>query len=237
MSTLFVNSGEGRIYHFNYLHRLLLDPIIITRQDLVSSDFAENESLRVLAVEDIENLNIPATVLLQRHFDRPLTEHTHKVFNGTPSGLSGYSSSNLVDSDADVSGDAYTSDLVHCYTKSYFNDATCSLEGVAVLMLTSGSTGSAKAVCLTHKQIFTAIRGKLSIMPLPQASALLNGVALDHVASLVEIHLCAMFAGLDQVHVPAVEMLGNPLLFLRLLSKHRISRTFAPNFFTRMQME
>ncbi|KAM0793987.1 hypothetical protein BDR22DRAFT_877314 [Usnea florida] len=71
----------------------------------------------------------------------------------------------------------------------------------------------------------------MSMMPLPQGSALLNWIALDHVASLVEIHLCAMFAGLDQVHVPATEILTKPLLFLRLLSEHRVSRTFAPNFF------
>ena len=71
-------------------------------------------------------------------------------------------------------------------------------------------------------------------MPLPQGSALFNWIALDHVASLVEIHLCAMFAGLDQVHAPAVEILENPLLFLRLLSEHRVSRTFAPSFFLYM---
>ncbi|KAL9592653.1 MAG: hypothetical protein Q9179_006499 [Wetmoreana sp. 5 TL-2023] len=110
-------------------------------------------------------------------------------------------------------------------------NATRSLKDVAVLMLTSGSTGNAKAVCLTHKQILAAITGKLSGMPLPQGSALLNWIALDHVASLVEIHLCAMYAGFDQIHVPAAEMLENPLSFLQLLSEHRISRTFAPNFF------
>ena len=40
-----------------------------------------------------------------------------------------------------------------------------------------------------------------------------------------------MFAGLNQVHVPAAEVLKDPLLFLRLLSEHHVSRTFAPNFF------
>ena len=239
-----INTGDSRISHFNHLHRLLLEPIIITRQELVSGDFAENESLRVLAVEDIERLSrlksetarqhqddIPANGLLTGHFSRPLTAYAHKLSDSTTSGPSGYFQNHQVDNHINISGDAYTSDQVHYHAKKYINGATCSLQDVAVLMLTSGSTGDAKAVCLTHKQIFAAIRGKLSIMPLPQGSALLNWVALDHVASLVEIHLCAMFAGLDQVHVPALEMLEDPLLFLRLLSEHRVSRTFAPNFF------
>ena len=111
------------------------------------------------------------------------------------------------------------------------NGKAPSTDGIAVLMLTSGSTGNAKAVCLTHKQIFAAIRGKQSCMPLPADSAVLNWIAMDHVASLVEIHLFAMFAGIHQVHVPAVEVIENPILFLRLLCEHRVSRTFAPNFF------
>lgn len=98
-------------------------------------------------------------------------------------------------------------------TNGHTNDAICSTEGVAVLMLTSGSSGNAKAVCLTHKQIFGAMKGKMSGMPLPQGSTLLNWIALDHVASLVEIHMCAMFVGLNQVHVPAVEVLGDPIFF------------------------
>jgi hypothetical protein len=40
-----------------------------------------------------------------------------------------------------------------------------------------------------------------------------------------------MFARLDQVHVPIVEVLENSLLFLRLLFEHRVSRTFASHFF------
>ncbi|KAL2865061.1 non-ribosomal peptide synthetase [Aspergillus lucknowensis] len=111
------------------------------------------------------------------------------------------------------------------------DDSTRSTGDVAALMLTSGSSGNAKAVCLTHGQIFAAMRGKLSVMPLPHGSALLNWIALDHVASLVEIHLCAMFVGLDQVHVPAADVIASPVLFLHLIAKHGVSRTFAPNFF------
>lgn len=40
-----------------------------------------------------------------------------------------------------------------------------------------------------------------------------------------------MFAGLGQVHVPTVNVETDPLLFLQLLSKHNVSRTFAPSSF------
>lgn len=248
LSTPLVNNSEGRVSHFKHLHRLLLDPIVITREDLVSSDFAKNHVLRVAAVEAVESLRRPkseaaaqtqvnslANVLPNGHPNRLMNGHPDNPSNGTTNGLANSLTNGLINSHAhgrpDVSTNGSTSGLVSGHTKRHTNGAICSTEGVAVLMLTSGSTGNAKAVCLTHKQIFAAIRGKLSVMPLPQGSALLNWIALDHVASLIEIHLCAMFAGLDQVHVPAVEVLENPLLFLYLLSEHRVARTFAPNFF------
>ena len=68
-------------------------------------------------------------------------------------------------------------------------------------------------------------------MLFPKGFALLNWITLDRVASQVEFHLRAMFVNLDQVHVPPVETLENPPLFLRLLSEHRVSRNFAPSIF------
>ncbi|TVY31417.1 Nonribosomal peptide synthetase, partial [Lachnellula occidentalis] len=104
-------------------------------------------------------------------------------------------------------------------------------EDTALLMLTSGSTGNAKAVCLSHGQILTAVAGKASVIPLSQDGSFLNWIALDHVASMVEIHIQALFVGADQVHVPSAEIITDPLEFLRLIDRHRVCRTFAPNFF------
>lgn len=240
LSTPLVNNSEGRVSHFMHLHSLLLDPIVLTTQELISSDFAKNNILRVVAVEDVESLRHPkmetvaqaqANGLTYSHRNGFMSENIEEHSNGTNNAIANGLTDGLMNGDTGVPTLGSISGLINANTNGYKNVATCSPEGAAVLMLTSGSTGNAKAVCLTHNQVFAAIRGKLSVMPLPQGSALLNWIALDHVASLVEIHLCAMFAQLDQIHAPAADMLGNPLLFLRLLSEHRVSRTFAPNFF------
>ncbi|GAB1314335.1 hypothetical protein MFIFM68171_04545 [Madurella fahalii] len=102
---------------------------------------------------------------------------------------------------------------------------------LAALMLTSGSTGNAKAVRLRHAQMLAAVAGKISMRALPAGGAFLNWIGLDHVAALVETHLPALWLGLDQVHVHAADVVASPQLFLDLLSRHRVSRTFAPNFF------
>jgi acyl-CoA synthetase (AMP-forming)/AMP-acid ligase II/thioesterase domain-containing protein len=104
-------------------------------------------------------------------------------------------------------------------------------EDTALLMFTSGSTGNAKAVCLSHGQILAAVAGKSTVVPLPADGSLLNWIALDHVASVVEIHIQALFISVDQVHVHAADVIMEPIEFVRLINDHRVSRTFAPNFF------
>jgi acyl-CoA synthetase (AMP-forming)/AMP-acid ligase II/thioesterase domain-containing protein len=104
-------------------------------------------------------------------------------------------------------------------------------DGLTLLMLTSGSTGNAKAVRLTHQQILASVSGKSAFLPAENRSALLNWIGLDHVGSLIEIHICAMFVGAEQVHVQPADMISDPLLLLEMIDRHRVVRTFVPNFF------
>ncbi|RCI13902.1 hypothetical protein L249_8273 [Ophiocordyceps polyrhachis-furcata BCC 54312] len=101
----------------------------------------------------------------------------------------------------------------------------------AVLTLTSGSTGNAKAVCTTQRQILAAINGKAACRALTPDGPFLNWIGLDHIAGLVEMHIQPMWLGVGQIHVHAANVTSQPALFLRLLSRYRVSRTFAPNFF------
>lgn len=111
---------------------------------------------------------------------------------------------------------------LHCY------DAGST---TAILMLTSGSTGVPKAVQLSHMQILAAVAGKASVRSLPRNSPFFNWIGLDHVASLIEIHVQSLWLGVDQIHAHAADVVSSPTMFLTFLHRHQVSRTFAPNFF------
>jgi acyl-CoA synthetase (AMP-forming)/AMP-acid ligase II/thioesterase domain-containing protein len=104
------------------------------------------------------------------------------------------------------------------------------LSDTAIILLTSGSTGNSKLVCLSHSQILAACAGKMAIAPLYK-KCFMNWISLDHVASLIEIHILAIYAHGDQVHVRGSDILASPTVFLNLIFNHRVARTFAPNFF------
>ena len=104
-------------------------------------------------------------------------------------------------------------------------------EATAVLMLTSGSTGNAKAVCLRHGQLLRSINGKSKHHGTNKLDSFLNWIGLDHVANLTESHLHAMLHAAEQTHIQAADLLLDPRRFLSLISKHRITHSFAPNFF------
>ena len=101
----------------------------------------------------------------------------------------------------------------------------------AVLMLTSGSSGNAKAVALSHKQIISSVRAKSVFFDTTDADIFLNWIGFDHVASLVETHIHAIYVGSEFVHVPAPTLMADPRVFLRLIGAHRVTNTFAPHFF------
>lgn len=101
----------------------------------------------------------------------------------------------------------------------------------ALMTLTSGSTGLPKAVCLTHEQLIASLQGKCAMLPVKDGGAFLNWIRLDHVGSLVEIHLHSLFTGTNQVHVEPEDIVSEPSAFLRVIERHRVARTFAPNFF------
>jgi acyl-CoA synthetase (AMP-forming)/AMP-acid ligase II/thioesterase domain-containing protein/acyl carrier protein len=105
------------------------------------------------------------------------------------------------------------------------------LSDTAVLMLTSGSTGNSKAVELTHGNVLASMSGRAERLQLTCADITLNWIAFDHVAALMESHMIAVYVGANQVHADPIAMVADPLQFLRLIDRHRVSLAFAPNFF------
>jgi acyl-CoA synthetase (AMP-forming)/AMP-acid ligase II/thioesterase domain-containing protein/acyl carrier protein len=100
----------------------------------------------------------------------------------------------------------------------------------AILVLTSGSTGNAKAVVLTHRNLLCSMEGKTERQRLTSSDVTLNWISFDHVAALLESHLLPLFVGASQVHVEPAAILAEPLLFLRLIDRFRVTMSFSPNF-------
>ncbi|SJZ58814.1 Acyl-CoA synthetase (AMP-forming)/AMP-acid ligase II [Marinactinospora thermotolerans DSM 45154] len=102
-------------------------------------------------------------------------------------------------------------------------------DDLALLMLTSGSSGNGKAVELTHANLLAALAGKAEALGCGPGDTMLNWIAFDHVAA-VEGHLLPLSTGGAQVQVSPRTVLGDVTNFLRLVDTHRVTLTFAPNF-------
>lgn len=108
--------------------------------------------------------------------------------------------------------------------------ATGAPDDVALLVLTSGSTGTAKAVRLTHGNLLASMAAKARAQSLAADDVTLNWISYDHVAALLEAHLLPLSVGAAQVQVPSEAVLADPMRFIELIDAHRVTMTFTPNF-------
>ena len=100
---------------------------------------------------------------------------------------------------------------------------------LALLMLTSGSTGNSKAVMLTHSNLLASMAAKAKMLKISDNDTTLNWISFDHVAAL-EWHLLPLYAGAKQLHVEPSTILRDPPELLWLISRNRVTMTFMPNF-------
>ncbi|WP_261566384.1 AMP-binding protein [Frankia gtarii] len=101
---------------------------------------------------------------------------------------------------------------------------------LAVLLLTSGSTGRQKAVMLSHCNILSRCAATVEVRGLTSADRSFNWMPLDHVGGLVMIHIRDVFVGCDQLHAPTRWVLEDPLRWLEVADRHQVTTTWAPNF-------
>ncbi|MDJ0702744.1 MAG: AMP-binding protein, partial [Leptolyngbyaceae cyanobacterium MO_188.B28] len=123
--------------------------------------------------------------------------------------------------------------LRHIGSKSSLGDflaADFQADDLALLLLTSGSTGEPKGVMLTHQNLQASVYGMATVNRLSAADITLNWMPLEHVASLVMFHITEVFLGCSQVHVANEWVLKAPLTWLDLIERYRATATWAPNF-------
>lgn len=103
-------------------------------------------------------------------------------------------------------------------------------DALAMLPLTSGSTGLPKAVMLTHRNILAMAAGTNQANGFHAGDVALNWMPLDHPGALVFLGVVPMDVGATQIHVPTNYVLSDPLRWLDLISRHRSTISWAPNF-------
>ena len=108
---------------------------------------------------------------------------------------------------------------------------------IAVMLFTSGSTGVPKGVMLDHHNIIKRSQGTSQRYGFDEKEVSLNWMPLDHVGGLVMYHILDVYDHASQIQVETAEILTDPLKWLKLIDRFRVSRTWAPNFAYGLVME
>lgn len=103
-------------------------------------------------------------------------------------------------------------------------------EDLAILFLTSGSTGMPKCVMLNHHNILSMTTGLILMGHFSSQESVLNWMPLDHVGALVSLSIMAVSLGCQQIHVPTDLIVQNPLQWLDLIDKYQATISWSPNF-------
>lgn len=108
---------------------------------------------------------------------------------------------------------------------------------VALLQLSSGSTGTPKIMPLTHRALAENAIGAREMLDIGPSDVLLNWLPLDHSAGLLLYHVAGVFLGVTSVNVATELVLADPLRWLELMRRHRVTHSWAPNFGLRLVAE
>ncbi|MDC0711873.1 amino acid adenylation domain-containing protein [Stigmatella sp. ncwal1] len=103
-------------------------------------------------------------------------------------------------------------------------------EEVAFLQLSSGSTGVPKCIQETHWGLIHHFHAEARVNGYIPDDVSFNWLPFDHVAPTLIYHLGVTYLGHAQVHSSTEWVLGDPLRWLDLMEKHRVSYSWSPNF-------
>ncbi|MFG2685376.1 AMP-binding protein [Streptomyces sp. NPDC048405] len=104
-------------------------------------------------------------------------------------------------------------------------------DDLAVLVLTAGSTGAPKAVMLSHRNIVSRSAGTALANGVGDACVTFNWMPLDHVSGLVMFHVRDVYAAAAQIHARKEWVLADPLRWLDVIDRHRVSVAWAADSF------
>ena len=103
-------------------------------------------------------------------------------------------------------------------------------DDLAILLLTSGSTGLPKAVMQSDRSLLSRSAATAQMNNFTSNDVSLNWFPLDHVGGLVMFHLRDVYLGCQQIQAPIELVLQQPTRWLDWISHYRATITWAPNF-------
>jgi acyl-CoA synthetase (AMP-forming)/AMP-acid ligase II len=103
-------------------------------------------------------------------------------------------------------------------------------DDVAMIQYSSGSTGDAKGVVLSHRAILDNLRSTRDGLESGPDDVSLNWVPLYHDMGLIDTYLRPLFSGSRTVMIPTPEFVRNPALWLWAIHHYRATISWAPNF-------
>lgn len=103
-------------------------------------------------------------------------------------------------------------------------------DDLAILLLTSGSTGLPKAVMQKHRSILSRTVGTAMLNGHSSRDTSFNWMPIDHVGGIVMFHVRDVYLLCQQVHAPTHLILRDPLKWLDYIERYRATITWAPNF-------
>ena len=103
-------------------------------------------------------------------------------------------------------------------------------EDLVFFQLTSGSTGTPKCIQETHRAIIAHIHGSQQFNGYRDDDVNLNWLPMDHVVPILTCHLKDVYLGCDEIQVRTELILANPVKWLDLMERFRVTHSWAPNF-------
>lgn len=108
---------------------------------------------------------------------------------------------------------------------------TADVRALAMVFMTSGSTGLPKGVMLSQANIMAMIGGVLQRgAGLTPGATAMNWMPLDHVGGLGHLSVLPIMLGMNQVQVETATVLAAPARWLDLVHRHRVGLVWTPNF-------
>jgi acyl-CoA synthetase (AMP-forming)/AMP-acid ligase II/NAD(P)-dependent dehydrogenase (short-subunit alcohol dehydrogenase family) len=103
-------------------------------------------------------------------------------------------------------------------------------EDLVFFQLTSGSTGVPKCIQESHKSVIAHIHGSGQFNGYTADDVILNWLPVDHVVPTLTCNLKDVYMGCQEVQVATNVVIAEPLRWLDLMERHKVTHSWAPNF-------